>query len=134
MDHEDVKLDALLRGSTEPSKHVDFGRSEDRTVPMARFEQATDFHQLRDALDRQLADHDKEIRRLDVAIVGTDVNPGVYAMVFKMNSELALLRQALRDDRNHRARTDQFRDMTLFGIAGAMSICAIAMLAGLFMK
>src|SRR5688572_19601239 len=87
-----------LRGSSVPGRHLDRDRKDDQDTEPMRFEQATDFHKLRDQLTREMQRIDRETKKLDLAIIGTDINPGVYAMTASMMAEVGRLREDIKED------------------------------------
>lgn len=122
-----------LRGSSVPGKRIDLGRASDQdTDEMPRLQQATDAHRLRDELRKEVErierGLDHRIRTLEVALLGTDIRPGVYAMVNDMREALIELRQELRAERKARADDQRWRDLVAYGSAGATVICALMIL------
>ena len=117
-----------------------------------RLEAATDAHRVREELrkevDRIERGLDHRIRTLEVAMIGSDVQPGVYSMVRDMREDVAELGRSIRDERKDRLeaqkadrkeRTDdqRWRDMVTYLSAGAAIVCAImqiAMMVALFGK
>jgi len=126
----DVKLDRLLRGSAPIGRRIDLGAttSDTDTEPMAPpLHQATAHDLERDRVREENRRRDRRIATLETAIVGTDIKPGVHAMVASLRTQMMSLSQEIKDERRERHDDARFNGAAMWVMAAGMGIAAVAL-------
>jgi hypothetical protein len=129
----DVKLDRLLRGSAPIGRRIESGRptldTDTETEPMAPTLRQANAHDLeRDRLREENRRRDRRLATLEAAIIGTDIKPGVHAMVAALKNDISMLRQDVKDERRDRHDDARVNSIAMWVMAAGMIIASVALL------